>query len=196
MTDAATILDSENTMYRQDVEAFDAFLRQPENADRRFELINGEIVEVMPAELHNLISGVLFVALWLFNEMHDLGRVTYETRYRARADDKDNDRLPDISFTRKARLLPVVERGPVPQIPDLCVEIQSPDDNQKDMHAKAAYYLDSGAEQVWLVFTKRKWVEVIYPDGSSDALHVGDVLTGGELLPGFEIAVEQIFSKI
>lgn len=44
--------------------AFEQFIALPENADRRFELIAGEIVEKMPAQFHaaivQLISGYLF----------------------------------------------------------------------------------------------------------------------------------------
>jgi Uma2 family endonuclease len=61
------------------------------------------------------------------------------------------------------------------------------------LREKAVYYLENGAKQVWLVFVKRRWVEVMYPDGSSDAYHSGDVLVSGDLLPGFEVKVEDIF---
>jgi Uma2 family endonuclease len=176
-----------------DSEAFEAHLALPQNSERRFELIHGVIVEKMPSLFHNLIAGILFVALWVFNRDHELGEVVYETRFRANPDDRENDRLPDISFTRKARLLPVPKRGAVPQIPDLCIEIQSPDDYPKMMRDKAAYYLGNGAQQVWLIFTKKPLIEVMYPDGQSEFFYPGDILTGGDLLPGFAIAVDEIF---
>lgn len=181
---------------RMTTEAFEAFLRLPENADRRFELIDGEIVEKMAGYLHQLISKILFLALVMFAEPHGLGEVLYETRHRANPDDRFNDRLPDVSFTTAARLPKVVGEGALELIPDLCIEIQSPDDYPKEMREKAAYYLANGAQQVWLVFTKRRWVEVMYRDGSSDAFRIGDTLVGGELLPDFEITVEKIFAPL
>ncbi len=175
------------------IDEFEAFLALPENQDRRFELIHGEIVEQMPNEYHNLISGNLYFLLRLFLQNHDLGQVTYETRYRANPDDSENDRIPDISFTTRARLMPVVTQGAVPQIPDLCIEIQSPNDYPKQMRDKAYYYLKNGAQQVWLIYTRKPLIEVMYPDGQSDFYYPGDTLTGGDLLPGFEVALETIF---
>jgi Uma2 family endonuclease len=178
---------------RYTVNEFEAFLALPENDDRLFELIDGEIVEKMPTELHNIIKSILFVALWGWIVPRKLGRVTTETRVRAHAGETHNDRLPDIGFTAKARLLPVVAEGAVPQIPDLCVEIQSPRDYPKDMRAKGEYYLANGAQQVWLVYTKKKFIEVLFPDGNYEHYLIGEVLTAGDLIPGFSIPVAEVF---
>lgn len=104
-----------------------------------------------------------------------------------------NDRLPDIGFTTTERLLPIVERGAVPQIPDFCIEIQSPDDYPRLMRAKANYYLQNGAQQIWLVFTKKQLVEVLFPDGNYEHYVKGDTLTPGDLIPGFSISVNEVF---
>jgi Uma2 family endonuclease len=184
------------TPTRSTIDEFEAFLRLPENADRRFELIDGEIVEKTAGHLHQLISKILFLALVMFAESRGLGEVLYETRHRADPDDTHNDRLPDVSFTAAARVPTAVSEGALELIPDLCIEIQSPDDYPKEMRDKAAYYLANGAQQVWLVFTKRRWVEVMYRDGNSDAFHMGDILVGGDLLPGFEFAVEKRFAPL
>ena len=48
-------------------------------------------------------------------------------------------RLPDVSFIAGER--PVVKKGSIPQMPDLAVEVQSPDDSPADMRAEAAFYL-------------------------------------------------------
>ena len=42
---------------RYTVEEFEAFIAKAENVDRLFELIDGEIIEKMPTEEHNLIIG-------------------------------------------------------------------------------------------------------------------------------------------
>jgi Uma2 family endonuclease len=178
---------------RVTIDSFEQFLRQPERANRRYELIHGEIVEKMAGYLHQTISKILFLALQFFVEPRNLGEVLYETRHRI-GDDPYNDRLPDVSFTAAARVPATISEGAVELIPDLCIEIQSPDDYPREMREKAAYYLENGAQQVWLVFTKRRWVEVMYPDGTSDAFHIGDMLTGGDLLPGFSIEIAKIFA--
>jgi Uma2 family endonuclease len=179
------------TTERMKLAEFEAYCALPENSDRRLELVNGEIVETMPTLRHNLFSRNLFRALDNHVEANDLGEVVYETSYRA-AEDDENYRIPDISFTLKARLLPVPERGAVEQMPDICIEIQSPDEDPKKMRAKAAYYLANGAQEVWLFFTKRPRLEVMFPDGDSEFYTLNDTLTS-PLLPGFSIALADIF---
>ena len=82
----------------------------------------------------------------------------------------------------------------MPHLPDLAVEIKSPDDTVKEMREKAAYYLAHGVRLVWLVYPHKRLVEVYRPDADVEILAVGDVLTGGEVLPGFSIPVADVFA--
>src|SRR5262249_48321654 len=123
------------------VEEFDKFIAQPENRDRLFELIQGEIVEKMPTEEHGEIALALDSALRTFVIQHKLGRVGVEVRHRM-PNDASNSFLPDISFVSGQR--PSVTEGSVPQMPDLAVEIKSRDDSLKDVREKANYYLLNG----------------------------------------------------
>ena len=104
------------------VAEFEAFLAEPENRDRLFELINGEIVEKMPTEEHGMIAAEIARLLGNFVKPKKLGRVAVEARHRVEKDNH-NDLLPDVSFTSQERMLPLVTQGAVPQMPDLAVEI-------------------------------------------------------------------------
>jgi len=172
---------------------FEAFLALPENADRRFELIDGEIVETMPTEEHGIIA--LFIGTWinLYLFRHPIGRASIETRYRP-VNDILNDRMPDISVVIGADR-PIVRQGAAPFMPDLAVEIRSPDDPYKQMRDKARFYLENGSRMVWLVFPDKKLVEVYTADDQM-ILVEGDTLTGGDVLPGFELAVSSIFESV
>jgi Uma2 family endonuclease len=176
------------------VDEFEEFIYRPENADRLFELIDGEIVEKMPTERHGIAVRNFLFALHGFVKPRGLGRVVAEVRYRV-PDDEHNARVPDVSFTSKDRLLPVVEEGAVPLIPDLCVEVQSPNDSPRTMRDKAAYYLANGARLVWLVYPKKRMVEVLYPNGEFDIFSEGETLSGGEVVPGFTMAVQDVFEE-
>jgi Uma2 family endonuclease len=109
-----------------DAEAFEVFLARPENADCRFELINGEIVEKMPTLEHGVIVSNALGHIWNRVRATGVGRVAVEVRYRMPGDNQ-NSRLPDVVYYMDATL-PVVKRGPVPHMPDLIIEVQSPDD--------------------------------------------------------------------
>jgi Uma2 family endonuclease len=173
------------------VDEFEAHIALPENSERLFELINGEIVEKMPTEEHMLIIGNIYLYVRLFSDKNDLGRVAFEVR-RKIPGDKHNARLPDLEFTSKERLLPVVKKGAVPQMPDLAVEVQTPDSSDKEMADKAAYYLANGVAMVWLIYPDRRIVEVITPD-ERHLLNEDGVIDGGSVLPDFKLAVRAIF---
>ncbi len=176
------------------IEEFERFLALPENADRLFELIDGEIVEKMPTEQHGLIGSNLNAHLWMFNRQHKLGRVTIEPRHQT-PDNRYNSRLPDVAFTSKERALPLVTQGAVPQMPDLAIEIQSPDDSLKKMREKAVYYLANGSRLVWLVLPEKRLVEIYRIDGEVDILTENDTLDGGDVLPGFTLRIQEIFAE-
>ena len=118
---------------------FEAFIALPENRNRRFELIYGEIVEKTLTEERGVIVGNLCALLWNFVKPRKLGRVGIEVRHALKKD-RLNDRIPDIAFTSTERAGEIVKQGPVLRMPELAIEVQSPDDSQREMREKAAYY--------------------------------------------------------
>jgi len=174
------------------VDDFERFIAQPENVHRLFELIDGEISEKVPTQLHGLIAGLIATFLNLFVLKNPLGWVMVEARYRL-PDDDENDYIPDVSFISKAKGA-LVEKGAAAYMPDLAVEIKSPDDTLPEMRKKAAYYLAHGSRLVWLVYTEKRLVIVLTAD-SEDILSESDTLDGGDLLPGFALPVRDIFPQ-
>lgn len=135
-----TVLEKQIT-----VAEFEQLLALPQNQDRLLELIHGEVVEKMPTEEHGRLSGNIVTSLNNFVKPRRLGRVGTEVRHHD-AEDTLNARLPAISFTSAKR--PLVTRGAVPHLPDLAIEIKSPDDTVRHLREKADYYLANGVQQV------------------------------------------------
>lgn len=54
-------------------------------------------------------------------------------------------------------------------------------------------YLAAGSRMVWVVSPKLRTVTIYKPDGKIDSLSSQEMLEGGEFLPGFRIAVLEIF---
>ncbi len=174
------------------VDEFEQLMTQTEYQERLLELINGEIVEKMPTEEHSLIVGNIYLTLRVFVDKNGLGRVAFEVR-RKIPGDEHNARLPDVEFTRKERLLPIVKKGAVPQMPDLAVEVKSPDDSYQKLRDKAAYYLANGAQLVWLVYPEKHMVEIQTLDDFEYKV-AGQTLEGSDLLPGFTMKVDDVFA--
>lgn len=177
------------------VDEFEAFADAPENADRRFELIHGEIVEKVPTEEHGIIVLRLGSRLLGYLEMNQIGGYAgVEIRHQLPAD-RYNARMPDLSYRKGGA--PVVTKGSVPQMPDLSVEVKSPDDKPRELREKASYYLTNGSRLVWLVYPETQTVEVCTLNAEGklqiQTRDAQSTLDGGDVLPDFRLAVSDIF---
>ncbi|MEQ8672320.1 MAG: Uma2 family endonuclease [Aggregatilineales bacterium] len=177
------------------VDKFEDFIALPANQERHFELIEGEIIEDMPTEAHSVVVANIYRPLYEYVMTKRLGRVVFEVRRRVENDDR-NVFIPDLDFTTKERLNQrkdkLVRSGAVLQMPDLAVEVQSPEQSLKLMSDKASYYLNNGTHTVWLIYPAKRLVEILTRD-SRQLLSDKDTLNGGELLPEFSMPVEDIF---
>jgi Uma2 family endonuclease len=172
--------------------AFDAFLAEPHivNSSRRFELIDGVIIEKMPTQLHAYVIGMLAHFLIACLQQSKIGYALPEARYRLPGD-VDNDLIPDLSFVVVERG-PLTVSGPAPYMPDLAVEVQSDGQSDRFMADKAQLYLRHATRMVWIVYPVRQIVEVLTPT-ERHLLTAADTLNGGDVLPGFSVPVRDLF---
>lgn len=178
----------EKTLIR--VREFRQIAALPENRERRLELIAGAIVEkIMPKPLHGLIAGIIAHLLRLYLEAHPIGYLLVEVQYEAPGEDYAP--IPDLSFVSLEQ--PAFDwNETIPFMPALAIEIQSPDQGDRELSDKARYYLQHGSQMVWLVYPDRKLVEVLTPT-ERWLLTVDKMLDGGAVLPEFQVQVEKIF---
>jgi Uma2 family endonuclease len=169
---------------------YDDFLARPENLHRRFELIEGEIVEKMPTQLHAYIIQMLSGFLFMFLRQNPLGYALIEARYRI-PDGSDNDLIPDLSFVTKDHGS-LVQSGPALYLPELAVEAQSEGQSDRFMLDKALLYLAHGTQMVWVIYSTRNIIEVLTPT-ERHLLTINDTLTGYDVLPSFSVPVREIF---
>lgn len=155
------------------------------------ELVDGKVVELMPPLLdHGRFQGDIYMALRLFLRRNSLGEVFAEGCYRLPSGDI---RAPDVSFLShealKGKRTDVYFDG----VPTLAVEIMSKNDSLKDATDKADEYLEAGTSVVWIVNPSKKAVVVRTPDAPDKMYGIGQSIPGGEILPGFELPVAEIF---
>ena len=98
----------------------------------------------------------------------------------------------DLAFVRTERASNNLSIGWTTIAPDLAVEIISPGNKAVDNHLKIRQLLDAGTALVWIVYPDIKMVEVHKVEGAV-TLKIGDALRGGDVLPGFEIRIADIF---
>ena len=165
--------------------------------DRKYELIDGELIEMSPANsLHAWLASELSAQLRNFASSGNLGYTFVEVGVFP-APDRSTLLAPDVAFFSAERLLPPFPQTFAGFMPDLAVEIASPSNTITELRQKAATYLRHGSRLVWLVLPDQEGVEIcrlgddeqltfefVGPDGS---------LSGEDVLPGFELEIRRLF---
>lgn len=161
--------------------------------ERPCELVNGTLVEKAMGVPQTFYASMLLTYLNLHVLPRGLGAVLMADAHFRMI--HGNLRMPDVSFTQGDRL-----PDPLPQIggwcPDLCVEVISPKNTKAEIALKRSEFFASGCKLFWEVNTKSKTVTVYSSISDSSRLSVDDVLTGGSVLPGFELSLRELFGSI
>jgi Uma2 family endonuclease len=170
---------------------FEAFVDLPENIDKLFELIGGEIVEVPSNPFVSHISISIAAPLKMFVKEHDLGHVTGEAGGYMVSGERY---APAVAFISKKK--PLAKEGYNPAPPDLAVEVDFPSsyESQRNLRTKIVNYLAAGTV-VWLVLPESQEVEIYEPGQPKKTIGLDGVLEGGDILPGFKLAVKDIFPE-
>jgi Uma2 family endonuclease len=171
------------------------------NREGKFEIYDGEIKPLMPhLPLHQWVARLLFRLLDSHCVANRLGEVLYEFAFVLLEDSKwvKGSRVPDVMFYSAARWAAYTESKPgwsikpLTLIPDLVIEVVSPTDSYTDIQNKVDHYLKDGVRLIWVVDPQRKSAGVFEGDKFM-ALTEQDTLSGGEVVPGFSVALSDVF---
>ena len=167
------------------------------------EITNGEWIgldkvgdEMTTGEEHGWIETLILTVFANYALSHRAGRVypgDVTFVLNGTSADIKVEREPDISFVLQANVTPT--KGFIYRAPDLAVEIISPSQSYTEMTDKIDEYFQYGTWQVWLVIPDKKLIEVHYPDRKPEKYHVGQIITGGNLLSDFALDVSQVFES-
>ncbi|MCY4465162.1 MAG: Uma2 family endonuclease [Chloroflexi bacterium] len=168
----------------------------PEYADRSIELVEGELCE-MPVTNndHSEIESRLSTLIGYYVMLHKLGR-TYSGNagviVERNPDGRDTVRGLDFVFLSAEKAPRRLPPGLIEIAPDLVIEVISPSNTADDTRLKVRQLLQAGCAQVWIVYPKLREVDVHSSDGIK-TYGESDTLAAPDILPGFEIAVADIF---
>jgi Uma2 family endonuclease len=179
----------------------DEFIRQYDEAP--FELVNRERIPLLPqvAE-HGEIVKQIYVALLAYEQSHKIV-IMYSEAPFVLVDTPDwvkGSRTPAVMVYEASRMAeykaqtPDWKTRPFVLVPDLCIEVISPNDNYIDVEEKVEGYLIDGVRLVW-VFNPRKTTITVYGPGLDDIkrFRADSTLDGGDVLPGFALLVKSVF---
>ena len=160
------------------------------------ELVRGEIVEMnQPAPLHGFVCLNVGSILRDFVRTNDLGRAFGNDSGVITERDPDTVRGPDVWYASFDK----IPRGKLPPnyldaIPDIAIEVLSPEDRWSRVLAKIAEFLDAGVPVVCVLDPEEETAELFHTDHAKDRkLTADDDLTFPEVLPGFSVRVGELF---
>jgi Uma2 family endonuclease len=164
------------------------FLRLPEST-AKIELLDGEVVmSPSPTYWHQELVGRLLVALrsWANTQRRTvtIGHAPLDVRFAP-----GRILQPDIFVLFGS--IPRRQRGPLMQIPELCIEVLS-DDRVHDRVTKRLVYAGAGVKEYWIV-EPAGLVERWTGEGFEHAQRSSTKLST-PLLPGFELDLRRLFA--
>ena len=161
----------------------------------RYELVRGELRKMAPGGgEHSWISSDMDSSLNPYVKVNNLGRAFTNDPGFILERDPDHVRAPDVAFVRRERIEAIGRQtGYWPEAPDLAIEVISPNDRYADVKEKVADWLAAGTRMVVVVNPRNRTVNVHTPDNTV-TLTMGDTLHGGDVVPGWQMPVADIFA--
>jgi len=179
---------------------FEEFLAYDDGTDTRYELVDGELVEMPPeSQLNNLITRFIQAELL---KLFPFRLVAWNTEVEVMGR-RAKCRLPDLLVHTEESLAALagasratISRDMPP--PALVIEVVSPgiENRNRDYRYKHTEYAARGIAEYWIVdpemqqITVCKWVEGQY----EDAVFKGSDVLASEVVPGWDATAEQIFA--
>ncbi|MFP5270797.1 Uma2 family endonuclease [Coleofasciculus sp.] len=102
-------------------------------------------------------------------------------------------RSPDVAYLTPELVAQFGNVATLPQSFPLCAEIVSPTDIAETVLLKAQEYLESGGEEVWLVFPESRWVMVM-TENQGLMFTSGQVVSTQKVLRGFTVSVDELLA--
>jgi Uma2 family endonuclease len=172
-----------------------------------FELINGKRIRKLPEVFgHSEVLKDLFLILDKFAQSSGHAEVFHKTTYiicgQNDANWVERSYTPDLMVYSKNRIdeyeaqNPHGDDRPLALVPDLVIEVVSPNDKVVELDEKIDAYLLDGVRLIWVVDPQRRKATVYTPDMEQPLhLNVNGVLDGGDVLPGFTVKLVDIVGE-
>jgi Uma2 family endonuclease len=166
------------------------------DALKLYEVVDGQIFENPPMGAQgSILASFLQGLMDPIARSNGLGRVATETLFLIDRTRKLK-RRPDLAFVSDQRW-PLRRRVPDTEawdvIPDLAVEVVSESNSANSVVIKIEEYFQSGVRAAWVIYPVVSKVYVYDSPTRVRILQVGDELDGGDVLPGFRVALSTLF---
>ena len=108
-------------------------------------------------------------------------------------------RSPDVSYIEKERWQQI---SPDDQIrfahicPDFIIELLSENDSEPALQEKMKEWMGNGCRLAWMINPKKRETTIYRVNGGAEIRAFNETLSGEEVLPGFELNLDAIFTDV
>ncbi len=175
------------------VDEFEAMAADP---GHRYELVDGELVDMDGKPRHGAVTGEIYFLLrghiGHSSLRFDIG---VNTGFQM---DPFTLRFPDVHATSWERMAGYDESAPgwPAFAPTVAIEVVSASNTTSELNRKAAEYFANGALAMWIADPDPRTVIIRRPGVDDQVFGQDDVLSGDPEIPGFSCAVTDIFAVL
>lgn len=171
---------------------------EPES-DVLYEVINGERKEVprmgvLAATIATLLASHLNIFAW----PRKLGFAVVEGMFSLGPN--RSQRRPDLAFIVYAQMSTSLAGSTDPAVwevvPNLAVEVVSPNNGASEMETKLLDYFTAGVQVVWVVYPLLRRIYAYQSPNQVQILTESDELDGGVAVPGFRLRIADLFALL
>lgn len=162
-----------------------------QNPPEHTEWVDGILVEKNGMTLKHSKIQARIATLWQNHK--DTNRLGGEVYTEVPCRTNKQGRSPDVAYLTPDLVAQYGDAKALPQSFPLIAEVISPTDLAEEVIAKAQEYLESGAEEVWLVYPEVKWV-IVVTQHTQQIFVAGQSVPTQKVLPGFQIAVDELLA--
>ena len=159
-----------------------------------FEVVDGVIVRKTVGAEEIRLAHILYDFLSPAVRASEAGACFIEMGFSLSA--RGPGRKPDLSvlsYRRWPRNRRIPPGDFLPAVPELAVEVVSPHETLRSARRKVGDYFRAGAEAVWLVLPDVAEIHIYSSPTAVRIVTRPDVLTGDPVVPGFRIALADLF---
>jgi len=163
----------------------------------RYELIKGELIrKPLRGHIQGRLSISVAAPLFQHVSANNLGIVYAAGTGFLICQNPDTVRAPDVAFVTRQRAEQIRDtEGYWVGTPDLVVEVVSSADTFGYLEDKVAEWIEAGTRAVWVVSPTMHTVTIYRSLQKIEVLTKNDTLDGGDVVPGFQIPVADIFAE-
>lgn len=164
-------------------------LEQPELADKRFEFVEGRMIEKEGMKQNEFFIVKFLSRLFAKTAMYEMGG-EFISEGDAYINEK-RKRIPDIAYLTASQ---IAEARIGKRLNTLfAIEILSPNDNFQDVAEKIQDYFEAGAKLVWYILPKQEQIYAYTAPTKVQILRGEDICSAELVLSDFSFAVKDMF---